>query len=56
MKLGIMVVDDEQPAIDQLTELIVQLLPTERLRIFTNSVEAWQQLQTEPPDIIFLDY
>jgi len=25
------------------------------LRIFTNSVEAWQQLQTEPPDIVFLD-
>ena len=55
MKLDIMVVDDEQPAIDQLTELIVQSMPIDRLRTYTNSIEAWQQLQIDSPDLVFLD-
>jgi two-component system LytT family response regulator len=55
MKLDVMIIDDEQPAIDQLTELIEQSLPVGRLRTYTNSAQAWRQLQLESPDIVFLD-
>lgn len=53
--LRVMLVDDESPALDELTYLVAQYSYVRVVGSFTDSVEALKAIRIEEPDLVFLD-
>lgn len=55
MKISCIVIDDEQPAIDQLQEYIGRVPFLELMRCFDNAIEPINFLKSNSIDLVFLD-
>ena len=55
MKISCIVIDDEQPAIDQLKEYIGRVPFLELMRCFDNAIEPINFLKSNSIDLVFLD-
>jgi len=53
--LRVMLVDDERPALDELTYLVGQYAYVEVVGGFTDSAEALKAIKIKEPDLVFLD-
>lgn len=55
MKLTVMVVDDELPALDEMAEALGRMERVGQIETFSSSVQALRALPDLKPDIVFLD-
>ncbi|HRT90100.1 MAG TPA: response regulator, partial [Bacteroidales bacterium] len=53
--VSVVVVDDEQPACDRLSNLLAKFKEVEPLGSFTDSLKAVEFIKRKYPDIVFLD-
>jgi len=53
--ISVVVVDDEQPACDRLSNLLAKFKEVEPLGSFTDSLKAVEFIKRKYPDIVFLD-
>lgn len=56
MKISCIIIEDEFPAQEKLTEFVSQVPFLELLAVYSNAIQAIERLTTEQIDLVFLDH